>query len=269
MTPPILVFFGYDAVPKVTPKVFLRTLLYSTSARGQIVEGMHVKLLRNGNQQLFSFWGYGETKNLVPGSGLYVGQTGVEANHHFVLSVHQPNYEFVAGTYSILVFAQLAGRSEPIQLAKITVAVPALTRLSSREKMAFCLKWHQTDRVISVTPATGHADFPESSLTRRFFDSAARQWQTLTPCGSLEGAITTSGNGPSLASFRASTTQRGAFSNWKAGRNARCFFAFTPTHPPTSRTPKLCVVSNTRARKHSICCNAPSSDFPEDHVMRF
>jgi hypothetical protein len=76
MTPPTLVFFGYDTVPKLTPKVFLRTLLYSTAARGQIIAGMHVNVIRNGNQQLFSFWGYGETKNLVPGSGLYVGKPG-------------------------------------------------------------------------------------------------------------------------------------------------------------------------------------------------
>jgi hypothetical protein len=55
MTPPTVVFFGYDPVPKITPKVFLRTLLYSTAAHGQIVEGMYTRLRRNGNEQLFSF----------------------------------------------------------------------------------------------------------------------------------------------------------------------------------------------------------------------
>jgi hypothetical protein len=56
---------------------------------------------------------------------LYVGQTGVEANHHFVLSVHEPNYEFIAGTYIIVVFAKLAGRSQPIELKRIPITVSA------------------------------------------------------------------------------------------------------------------------------------------------
>lgn len=74
MTRPNIVFFGFDDVPKTTAKIFLRTLLYSTAARGQVIEGMFVKLLHEGSEQVFSFWGYGETKQLVPGSGLYVGR---------------------------------------------------------------------------------------------------------------------------------------------------------------------------------------------------
>lgn len=34
MTKPTIVFFGFDEVPKPTPKVFLRTMLYSTATRG-------------------------------------------------------------------------------------------------------------------------------------------------------------------------------------------------------------------------------------------
>ena len=63
MTKPTLIFFGYDAEPRLSPKVFLRTLLYSTSARGQVIEAMYVKLCHAGSEQIFSFWGYGETKN--------------------------------------------------------------------------------------------------------------------------------------------------------------------------------------------------------------
>ncbi|CAE6724628.1 hypothetical protein [Paraburkholderia nemoris] len=123
MTNPALVFFGFDAVPKSTAKIFLRTLLYSTAAKGQVIESMYATLLRDGVEQTFSFWGYGETSNLTPGSGLYVGQAGVTVNHHFVLSVHQPAYEFVAGDYTIEVFARLVGKSAPIRLSQITVAV--------------------------------------------------------------------------------------------------------------------------------------------------
>ena len=109
MTKPTLIFFGYDTEPRLTPKVFLRTLLYSTSARGQVIEAMHVKLCRAGSEQIFSFWGYGETKNITPGSGLFVGPTGVALNHHFVLSVQHPDYQFDAGPYSVLVFGELSG----------------------------------------------------------------------------------------------------------------------------------------------------------------
>lgn len=38
MTKPNIVFFGFDAVPKTTAKIFLCTLLYSTAVRGQAVE---------------------------------------------------------------------------------------------------------------------------------------------------------------------------------------------------------------------------------------
>ena len=43
MTQPTLVFFGPDGGGG-SPKVFLRTLLYSTAKRGQIVENMFLKL---------------------------------------------------------------------------------------------------------------------------------------------------------------------------------------------------------------------------------
>lgn len=90
MTIPSIVFFGYDEIPKSTPKVFLPTLLYSTATQGQVIEGMHV-ILRypRGGDRVYGFWGYDEGSKLVPGGGWYVGCTGVAANHHFVQSVHE------------------------------------------------------------------------------------------------------------------------------------------------------------------------------------
>ena len=120
MTKPTLVFFGFDTDPKPTAKIFLRTLLYSTAIKGQVIESMYVKLICDGNRQTFSFWGYGETDKLTAGSGLYVGQTGVSLNHHFVLSVHVPIYEFFAGDYSIEVFARIVGKSTPVKLSRIS-----------------------------------------------------------------------------------------------------------------------------------------------------
>lgn len=123
MTKPSLAFFGFDAIPKPTAKIFLRTLLYSTAVRGQVIEGMFAKLQHEGIEQVFSFWGYGETNQLVPGSGLYVGQTGVAANHHFVLSVHQSAYEFASGDYHIEVFVRLVGGKTPVRLIKFSLSL--------------------------------------------------------------------------------------------------------------------------------------------------
>src|SRR2546421_7307666 len=74
MTQPTLVFFGPDGVAG-DPKVFLRTLLYSTAKRGQIVENMFLKLRRHESAQTFNIWVYGDGP-LARGSGLFVGDNG-------------------------------------------------------------------------------------------------------------------------------------------------------------------------------------------------
>lgn len=135
MTKPTIVFFGFDEVPKPTPKVFLRTLLYSTATRGQVVEGMYAKVRRCNNERIFSFWGYGETEKLSAGSGLHISRTGLAANHHFVLSVHEADYRFESGSYEIDVIADLVGRKKPITLATI--------ELSLSDELATALERHE------------------------------------------------------------------------------------------------------------------------------
>lgn len=123
MTKPTIVFFGFDNVPNTTPKVFLRTLLYSTSNRGHVIEGMHVKVSRADSERVFSFWGYGEREKLTPGSGLHINRNGLSANHHFVLSVHDDSYQFDPGRYEIQVFANIVGRKYPVELATINLSL--------------------------------------------------------------------------------------------------------------------------------------------------
>jgi hypothetical protein len=62
MTQPTVVYFGPDggAEKEARNKVYLRTLLYSTSRRGQMIESMHVNLQRAETRQNFSVWVYGE-----------------------------------------------------------------------------------------------------------------------------------------------------------------------------------------------------------------
>lgn len=112
MTQPTVIYFGADA-PRSggragLPKVFLRTLLVSTSKRGRIIESMHVGLSRNESHQNFNIWVYGDEK-LVRGSGLFVGETGVAANHHFLTPEDGGHFQFSAGRYRLQVFAKLLG----------------------------------------------------------------------------------------------------------------------------------------------------------------
>lgn len=59
MTQPTMIFFGPDTPRSPDdlplPKVFLRTLLFSTSKRGRIVESMHVSLARNETLRTSTF----------------------------------------------------------------------------------------------------------------------------------------------------------------------------------------------------------------------
>lgn len=87
MTQPTVIYFGPDR-PRLRddvplPKVYLRTLLFATSKRGRVIESMHVSLARNETHQNFNVWVHCDDK-LVRGSGLFVGESGVAANHHFL-----------------------------------------------------------------------------------------------------------------------------------------------------------------------------------------
>lgn len=119
MTQPTVIYLGPDAPrgPDSTPppKVYLRALLLSTSKRGRIVESMHVSLSRNESSQNFNIWVYGDDK-LVRGSGLFVGETGVAANHHFLTPKDGSKFLFVEGAYTLKVYAKLLGDTEPVML---------------------------------------------------------------------------------------------------------------------------------------------------------
>ena len=121
MTQPTLVFFGPDG-PDGPPKVFLRTLLYSTSKRGRIVENMFVRLHRGESIQTFSIWVCGEGA-LGRGSGVYVGEGGITYNHHFLLPSDGTRYEFLPGDYTVDTHALLVGNRKPILLSRVRLTL--------------------------------------------------------------------------------------------------------------------------------------------------
>src|SRR5580658_4394949 len=126
MTQPTVIFFGPDTPrsrdENPLPKVFLRTLLFSTSKRGRVIESMHVTLSRNETHQNFNIWVYGDEK-LVRGSGLFVGETGIAANHHFLAPTDGSSFRFTEGRYRMEVFAHLLGDKTKTRLFSQTLEI--------------------------------------------------------------------------------------------------------------------------------------------------
>ena len=121
MTQPTLVFFGPDGGAG-DPKVFLRTLLYSTAKRGQIVENMFLKLRRHESAQTFNIWVYGD-EHLARGSGLFVGQNGVACNHHFLLPKDGTDFQWLPGEYLVETHASLVGCRRSLLMSKIKLTL--------------------------------------------------------------------------------------------------------------------------------------------------
>ena len=146
MTHPALVFFGPDDIGKA--KIYLRTLLHSTSRRGQIIESMFLKVSRGDGVQQFNVWMYGQTNALVVGGGLFVGYEGVAANHHFVLPPSSPEYQFLEGPYLIEAFAKLANSKGFIPLWKHEVTLDAAEEMVMIDGNAgLQFHWDPTARV--------------------------------------------------------------------------------------------------------------------------
>lgn len=118
------------------PKVYLRALLFSSSKRGRIIESMHAALWRNEMHQNFNIWVYGEREKLVRGSGLFVGETGVSANHHFLTPTDGRSFSFTEGHYKLDVFARLLGDQKPTRLFSQTLDISRDIAASLEERGA-------------------------------------------------------------------------------------------------------------------------------------
>ncbi len=119
MTLPSVIYFGPDGSASGgfidRPKIFLRALLISNSKRGRVVEHLFATLTRGETRQNFNIWVYGDDE-LKRGSGLFVGETGIATNHHFLLPPDNAEFRFKAGGYQLEVFATLLGGQGAIKL---------------------------------------------------------------------------------------------------------------------------------------------------------
>lgn len=105
MTRPTLIFFGPDGAGAEHKKVFIRTLLYSTSDKGKYVQNMFIRLQRGESVQNFNVWVY-DNNGLVRGSGLFVNKNGIACNHHFLMPKDRTIYDFLSGEYLLQVFVE-------------------------------------------------------------------------------------------------------------------------------------------------------------------
>ncbi len=109
--PTIICFIGQNGNDQ--PKIFIRTLLYSTSERGQYIQNMFVRLIHNEITQDFNVWAYGDN-GLVRGSGLFVDKKGISIYHHFLLPKGS-NYVYEKGDYVLQFFVEMTeGASKKI-----------------------------------------------------------------------------------------------------------------------------------------------------------
>ena len=126
MTQPTVIFFGPDggsgSSQRTHLRVFLRTLLYSTSHRGQTIESLHVNLQRGEFRQNFSIWVYGD-KQLARGSGLFVPAEGIACNHHFLLPADRANFKLSAGEYVLRLYAKKADTTSPKELMSVRLQI--------------------------------------------------------------------------------------------------------------------------------------------------
>jgi hypothetical protein len=106
MTRPTIIFFGPDGGGEQHNKVFIRTLLYSTSDRGQYIQNMFIRLQRGETVQNFNVWVYDNNGNLVRGSGFFINKSGVACNHHFLLPKDGSGFSFLSGDYVLQVYVE-------------------------------------------------------------------------------------------------------------------------------------------------------------------
>ena len=126
MTRPTFISFKYDKVGRngrlIKPKVLVRGLLYSTGARGRVVQNMFVTLRLRDSRHDFTVWGHGNT-SLFRGSGLFAPPTGIAENDHFNPSDGSPDLGLSAGEYELKVFAEVVAKLRPKELCSVHLSV--------------------------------------------------------------------------------------------------------------------------------------------------
>jgi hypothetical protein len=119
MTRPTMIALVFEGLEK-TPKVVLRSCLYSTGHRGIVIESMVARMTANNQEYALSFWAYTPDNNVpaIRGGGLRADINGVSLYHHFLPLPSTNDVRFSPGRYAVDVSAWIAGRKDEVQLGK-------------------------------------------------------------------------------------------------------------------------------------------------------
>jgi hypothetical protein len=151
MTKPTIFCFGWDGTIRARPKIFLRCLLFSTARSGRILENLYLLVHRDGQTYCFDFWGHtlgNDGNSLTRGSGLFVSQDGLPANHHFNPDgFSDGDFNFLAGNYVIEVLCRQFGDTMDRKIGRY--------ELELSESLASVLK--KGDRILWTLNAEKHS----------------------------------------------------------------------------------------------------------------
>lgn len=140
MARPTIIFFGPDGPDSDLKKVFIRTLIYSTSEKGQYIQNMWIRLTRGESTQNFNIWVY-DNDGLVRGSGLFIGKSGIASNHHFLMPNDKTKYEFLQGDYLMEIFVELVGKKPKKIFEQILILTEAQEAKIKDENVGVYFDW--------------------------------------------------------------------------------------------------------------------------------
>lgn len=156
MTQPTVVSFS---TVRGGPQIHLRSLLFSTAKRGNVVESVYLRLRRGESEQTFNVWVYGEKPDaLARGSGLFVGETGVVFNHYFMLPKDGTPFAFLPGEYTLEVWATVLNELPVRVLQQRLTVSPEHSKLAQTGAAPVLFDWGPESNAYHAHVDTGRAE---------------------------------------------------------------------------------------------------------------
>ena len=175
MTRPTVVFFGPDGAREQSKKVYIRTLLCSTSDQGRYIQNMYIRLRRGESTQNFNVWVYGNER-LMRGSGLFISKNGIAYNHHFLMPKDGTSYDFVAGEYLLQVYVEPVGGSSQKIFEQKVFLTNAQKEEMKVKKAGVYFDWApNTESYSSHIDAGPRRDEELANLIERMVDSKEKE----------------------------------------------------------------------------------------------
>ncbi|MBS1994119.1 MAG: hypothetical protein JSS83_26595 [Cyanobacteria bacterium SZAS LIN-3] len=104
------------------PRLFVRSLLYSTGNRGRVIRSLYLTLRRGETVQTFSIFDGGLHHTLKDGAGLIVFPSGAYLSHIFKTN-ESTSFEFWSGAYKIEILAEVVDLDAPVHLFETNLII--------------------------------------------------------------------------------------------------------------------------------------------------